>query len=387
MPIFKNRIAFEFSRNIRLFLHVEAGLTGLESIASRIRSRLRIKSSTQLPHGKSRTLVAPPQTENSSSAQQRESAEQNHKLNRIHRQTASARSAAHSQAEKSQPLSIPPQDARNTPAEQKSTSIQSDIPIPPLEMRQLVGPTDPEAFDNPTGKPIFPFLPESAYETIFDFGCGCGRIARQLLQQQPRPTKYVGVDIHRGMVEWCQTNLSIVDSNFEFHHHDVYARGHGSDNTRRLTAPFEVNDSAFSLVTAWSVFTHIYQNQTAHYLREIARIMRPGGKLVSTWFLFDKREFPMMQASQNTLFINEISPTNAVIYDREWIRETVAESGLSIVDVKPPRIRGFQWILVMEHQKDGAQQVEIPLDLAPYGSKPPPQMPSRNPNLRKMEGD
>jgi hypothetical protein len=28
----------------------------------------------------------------------------------------------------------------------------------------------------------------------------------------------------------------------------------------------------------------------------------------------------MMQTFQNALFINEIDPTNGVIYDRDWVR-------------------------------------------------------------------
>lgn len=379
MPIFKNRMAFEFPRNIRLFLHIEAGLTGLESIPSRIRSRLGIKSSTQLPPGKSRTPMAPPQTENSASAQQRKPVGQCQRLDQVSRQAASTRCVTDSQAEKTQPLSVPPQDVRNTPTEQKSTPIQSDIPIPPLEMRQLVGPTEPEAFDNPTGKLVFPFVPESAYEAVFDFGCGCGRLARQMLQQKPRPKRYVGVDIHRGMVDWCQNNLGPVDENFRFQHHDVYNPSHAPDNTRRLIAPFKVEDSVFSLVIAWSVFTHIYERQALYYLKEISRILRPDGQLVSTWFLFDKREFPMMQDFQNTLFINEKDPTNAVIFDREWVRKAVTESGLAITDIDPPNIRGFQWRVTMTPQKPGVESIDFPPDEAPYGSMPPPLMPQISP--------
>ena len=44
--------------------------------------------------------------------------------------------------------------------------------------------------------------------------------------------------------------------------------------------------------------------------------MRPDGWLHASWFLFDKRLFPMMQPFQNALFINETDPSNAVIFDR-----------------------------------------------------------------------
>jgi SAM-dependent methyltransferase len=98
-----------------------------------------------------------------------------------------------------------------------------NIPMPPLEMRRMVGPTDPEDFDNPSGEPIYAGfgLPLDAYDSVFDFGCGCGRVARQLLQQNPRPRRYVGIDAHRGMIDWCRENLSPIDPNFQFFHHDV----------------------------------------------------------------------------------------------------------------------------------------------------------------------
>lgn len=54
------------------------------------------------------------------------------------------------------------------------------IPIPPFEMRQLVGPTDEAAFENPAGGPILN-VPRERFDSVVDFGCGCGRLARQLM--------------------------------------------------------------------------------------------------------------------------------------------------------------------------------------------------------------
>ncbi len=70
---------------------------------------------------------------------------------------------------------------------------------------------------------------------------------------------------------------------------------------------------------ALSVFTHLTQVQAEAYLAELSRVLEPGGILLTSWFLFDKRDFPMMQEDQNTLFINEFDVRNAVIYDRSWI--------------------------------------------------------------------
>ena len=60
----------------------------------------------------------------------------------------------------------------------------NSIPMPPLELRRLVGPLDDAFYENASGDFIFPQVPEQAYVSVFDFGCGCGRQARQLMQQR-----------------------------------------------------------------------------------------------------------------------------------------------------------------------------------------------------------
>jgi SAM-dependent methyltransferase len=132
----------------------------------------------------------------------------------------------------------------------------SDLPFPPIEMRRLVGPFDLESYDNPSGDLVYPWLPKETYETVFDFGCGCGRVARQLVLQRPRPTSYVGVDLHAGMIRWCNDHLHPVAPEFSFYHHDVFNVNHNPGREKPLTAPFPVHDSQFRLVDALSVFTH-----------------------------------------------------------------------------------------------------------------------------------
>ena len=246
------------------------------------------------------------------------------------------------------------------------------LPLPPLEMRELVGPTDPAFFDNPTGDPVYPYLQSEVYESVFDFGCGCGRIARQLIQQTPRPERYLGIDVHRGMIQWCRDNLMPAAPGFEFLHHDVFSAGLNPGEGKPDRAPFPAPDHSFTLVQAFSIFTHLTERQAPHYLAEVARILRPDGVLHSTWFLFDKRDFPMMQDFQNALYINDVDPTNAVIFDREWVRREAAAVGLTIHRVAQPSYRGFQWNLLMSPSRPGLEEVPIPDDQAPIGRAPPP---------------
>ncbi len=250
--------------------------------------------------------------------------------------------------------------------------MNTPLPFPPLEMLQLVGHTNTHFFDNPSGDFIFENIPAENYEAIFDFGCGCGRIARQLIQQRKRPEQYVGIDIHKGMVDWCQKNLTPRASEFKFLHHDVFNLGLNPGEGKPLTASFPVEAQKFSLVLAWSVFTHLLEPQVDFYLSEVARILRADGVFLSTWFLFDKKYFPMMQEFQNALFINTIDPTNATIFDYTWLRSAAQEKGLKIIHITPPQLRGFQWILHMARIDHPFAEVDFPEDVAPFGIARPP---------------
>jgi SAM-dependent methyltransferase len=241
-----------------------------------------------------------------------------------------------------------------------------DIPLPPLEMRRLVGPFDPESYDNPTAGLVYSWLPEESYETVFDFGCGCGRVARQLILQRPRPASYVGVDLHAGLIRWCNDNLHPVAPNFHFYHHDVFNVSHNPGREKPLTAPFPVPDSRFTLVNALSVFTHLTEEQARYYLRECARVLHPRGTLQASWFLFDKQDHPMMDEDSNALYVSYVDPSAAVVFDRKWVRDTARAVGLTIYHVIPPGIRGYQWLVLMTRRTD-LPEVELPPDTARRG--------------------
>jgi SAM-dependent methyltransferase len=258
------------------------------------------------------------------------------------------------------------------------TAAAAPLPFPPPEMRDLVGGHPVELFDNPHGGLIHHGIPAAAFDSVLDVGCGCGRLARQLIQQDPQPREYVGVDLHRGMIAWCQANLAPHAEQFRFEHHDVYNLGLNPVEDSPLVQPLPDAPSGdgYSLVQAMSVYTHMLEEQAVHYMRETRRVLRPDGIALSTWFLFDKVFFPMMQDFQNALFINHVDLTNAVIFDREWLRRTAAEADLVIYEIEPPKVRGFQWRILMTPPRPGVVEAEWPEDAAPIGRIPPP-MPDR----------
>jgi len=142
----------------------------------------------------------------------------------------------------------------------------------------------------------------------------------------------------------------------------------GSDKPDRL--PFPVSDNDFTLLIAQNVFTELTESQAVHYLHEAARVLSPGGMLVSTWFLFDKREYPMMSVAENALYINDRDQSVAVIFDKQWLEATAAAIGLQITTLISPRKRSLESLIVMTPTGIVTKSEEIPSHESSYALLP-----------------
>lgn len=249
------------------------------------------------------------------------------------------------------------------------------MPLPPVELRELVGRVEPEAFAHPRGVPVYPTVAPEQYESVLDFGCGCGRVARQLaLAAAPTPSRYIGVDLHEGMIAWCNQHLAPRLPGFTFLHQNVYNPGLNPDPALPRTAPLPVDAHSVTFLIAVSVFTHLTEPQVEFYLDEVRRVLHPDGVMYASFFLFEKRYFPMMQDFQNALYINVDDPTNAVILDREWLASQLRGRGLSLRRVYPALLRGFHRDMEIVVGGDSAS---IEPDRAPFGRRPPPLVEAR----------
>jgi SAM-dependent methyltransferase len=224
--------------------------------------------------------------------------------------------------------------------------VSRDIPLPPIAMRGLVSPVTEESYyDNPTGDYVWgpldlgPLEAGQAYERVFDFGCGCGREARQLLLQKDRPRSYVGMDVNPEMIAWCKANLQ--RDGFSFHHHDVWSPTYAPKNSKRRILPIEPLGSGFTMIEANSVFTHLHADQTEFYLEQMRKMLAPMGLIRATWFLFNKKCFPMMNERQNTLFVDESDLTSAVYYDWHYLVDLIRSMGFRMVKIDWTPFLGF----------------------------------------------
>lgn len=125
-----------------------------------------------------------------------------------------------------------------------------------------------------------------AGEAVLDVGCGIGRLAVALADIPD--LRYSGFDVVRFGITWCGKRFRDRAS-FRFDHLDVH---NGFYNPRGRLDPlslrFPYPDASFDLAVATSVFTHMPMDQVAHYLKEMARCLRPGGRAYVTLFALDE---------------------------------------------------------------------------------------------------
>lgn len=101
-----------------------------------------------------------------------------------------------------------------------------------------------------------------AAQTIFEWGCGPGRIIRHLPEKEflGRDRKYFGSDYNRGSIEWCSANLP---------HIDFRLNG--------LNPPLPFETGAFDFTYCRSVFTHLERQNALDWMRELRRVTKPDG--------------------------------------------------------------------------------------------------------------
>ncbi|WP_432472037.1 class I SAM-dependent methyltransferase [Amphritea sp. HPY] len=99
--------------------------------------------------------------------------------------------------------------------------------------------------------------------SVLDWGCGCGRLTRQLIDEDYGDV--AGIDIDPVNIEWCTANLP--GASFSLVGPDL---------------PTELLAENFDLIIGHSVFTHLTELDQFMWLAEINRLLKPGGLALVT---------------------------------------------------------------------------------------------------------
>ncbi len=126
-------------------------------------------------------------------------------------------------------------------------------------------------------------------EQVLDIGCGAGRVAAHLTRYlDPAAGSYEGFDVMPRAIDWAQKQITTRHPNFHFQLAEVRNDEYSPEATGDAsTYRFPYADGEFDFAFALSLYTHMLPFQVANYLRETARVLRPGGRGLATFFLLN----------------------------------------------------------------------------------------------------
>jgi ubiquinone/menaquinone biosynthesis C-methylase UbiE len=195
------------------------------------------------------------------------------------------------------------------------------------------------------GEEFFRYFVELAklqpHESVLDVGSGSGRMAVPLTVYLSAEGAYEGFDISAEAVGWCRERITSGFPNFRFQVSDIYNAAYnprGKYPAAEYRFPYE--DRTFDFVFLTSVFTHLLPRDMEHYFSEIARVLKPGGRCLITYFLLNEESTPMIDGGRGILnfaergelyrTINRSRPEDAVAYEEKFIRNLYEKYGLVV---------------------------------------------------------
>jgi SAM-dependent methyltransferase len=102
--------------------------------------------------------------------------------------------------------------------------------------------------------------------TILDWGCGPARILRHIPSAlHSQPVQLYGTDYNQKTIDWCQEQFP--------HIHFI---------SNQLLPPLNLKDNFFDAIYGISVFTHLSKESHYKWIKELHRIVKPGGILILT---------------------------------------------------------------------------------------------------------
>lgn len=201
-------------------------------------------------------------------------------------------------------------------------------------------------------------------DSVLDVGCGTGRIAYALCYYLALEARYEGFDIIESLISWAQKEITPRHPNFRFRHVDIHNPAYnpaGSLHPEEFSFPYGQHE--FDLAFLTSVFTHMRGSEVRHYLDEIHRVLRPGGRCFATCFLLDDVARSLQSAGRGSPRLshptgdgfssNADVPEVAIGFEQSKLFGWINERGFELEEVYPgwwsgrEQYSSFQDILVL----------------------------------------
>ena len=179
-------------------------------------------------------------------------------------------------------------------------------------------------------------------DAVLDVGSGVGRMAIALTSYLSERARYEGFDVVPDGIRWCQQHLTPRYPRFQFQIADVRNQLYnpkGAASAAEYHFPFD--DGTFDFCLGTSIFTHLLPEEVAHYLAEIARVLRPGGRCLATFFLVEDEALTGGESTtlqrfhgryRGHLVTDERIPEASIAYRETAVRRYFDESGFDVME-------------------------------------------------------
>ena len=167
-----------------------------------------------------------------------------------------------------------------------------------------------------------------SFDSILDFGCGCGRVTRWM--QNLHTKAFFGVDYNQQLIAWCKRNLRFA-----------------TFVNNSLDPPLLFDDATFDFIYAASVFTHFDEELQCTWMSELRRVLRPDGYLLITthgdYFLFQLSEAERQNFLEGKLIVKNDGPVGSnwvgTYHPKKYVSGTFS-TGYEMVDFIPHGAKG-----------------------------------------------
>jgi SAM-dependent methyltransferase len=182
---------------------------------------------------------------------------------------------------------------------------------------------------------------------VLDIGCGGGRMAAPLLYYLDDGS-YQGFDVHKESIDWCVEAIAPRHPRFGFEFVDLDNPIYNRSSRSAVDFVFPYAEDTFDFAIATSVFTHMFSDEVANYLRQTFRVLRPGAAFFCTAFLLTPSSvaemtrnagaFKFLSEHQGSLITEPERPAGAVGHFAEHFFSLATMSGFI-----PERFIMGQW--------------------------------------------
>ena len=181
---------------------------------------------------------------------------------------------------------------------------------------------------------------------VLDIGSGIGRTAIALVDYLNDTGYYEGFDVVDLGVNWCNRKISKDNPNFNFTYVPLFNDLYNNKVAKASEFDFPYEQSRFNKIFSFSVFTHMGVDEIQNYLNESRRVLKPGGKCLSTFFIYDNsneayitnnERFSFPHKKEGYRLMDENVTAGNIAIHRDLLNEMMKNAGFSEVKV----IEGF----------------------------------------------